>query len=141
MDVSENIGTPKSSILIGSSIINHPFWGVSLKLTAKSSALKGDFPSTGGIFWIWDQTFFFVVVEVEVEGLCYLFFWGVCTDFGLKPVNKFQVSNYCIHYRGRAVSLSTLEPLAYFIPSFRVAGKGLSVRVYRLKNMNTFATG
>ena len=27
MDVSENSGTPKSSILIGSSIINHPFWG------------------------------------------------------------------------------------------------------------------
>ena len=27
MGVSENYGTPKSSILIGSSIINHPFWG------------------------------------------------------------------------------------------------------------------
>ena len=26
-DVSENRGTPKSSILIGFSIINHPFWG------------------------------------------------------------------------------------------------------------------
>ena len=28
MDVSENNGTPKSSILIGFSIINHPFWGI-----------------------------------------------------------------------------------------------------------------
>ena len=27
MDVSENSGTPKSSILIGFSIINHRFWG------------------------------------------------------------------------------------------------------------------
>ena len=27
MDVSENRCTPKSSILIGFSIINHPFWG------------------------------------------------------------------------------------------------------------------
>ena len=27
MDVSENSGTPKSSTLIGFSIINHPFWG------------------------------------------------------------------------------------------------------------------
>ena len=27
MDVSENSGTPKSSILIGFSIRNHPFWG------------------------------------------------------------------------------------------------------------------
>ena len=28
MGVSENNGTPKSSILIGFSIINHPFWGI-----------------------------------------------------------------------------------------------------------------
>ena len=27
MDVSENSGTPKSSIYIGLSIVNHPFWG------------------------------------------------------------------------------------------------------------------
>ena len=27
MGVSENCSTPKSSILIGCSIINHPFWG------------------------------------------------------------------------------------------------------------------
>ena len=27
MDISENRGTSKSSILIGLSIINHPFWG------------------------------------------------------------------------------------------------------------------
>ena len=27
MDVSENSGTPKSSILVGFSILNHPFWG------------------------------------------------------------------------------------------------------------------
>ena len=27
MGVSKNSGTPKSSILIGVSIINHPFWG------------------------------------------------------------------------------------------------------------------
>ena len=30
MGVSENSGTPKSSILIGCSIINHPFWGTSI---------------------------------------------------------------------------------------------------------------
>ena len=27
MGVSKNKGTPKSSILIGFSLINHPFWG------------------------------------------------------------------------------------------------------------------
>ena len=30
MDVSENSGTPKSSISIGVSIINHPFWGTTI---------------------------------------------------------------------------------------------------------------
>ena len=30
MDVSENSGTPKSSILLGVSIINHPFWGTTI---------------------------------------------------------------------------------------------------------------
>ena len=28
MDVSENSGTPKSSMFIGFSIVNHPFWGI-----------------------------------------------------------------------------------------------------------------
>jgi len=37
MDVSENSDTPKSSILIGFSIINHPFWGVSLLLETPKS--------------------------------------------------------------------------------------------------------
>ena len=30
MDISENSGTPKSSILIGFSIINHLFWGTTI---------------------------------------------------------------------------------------------------------------
>ena len=30
LDVSENSGTPKSSILIGFSIVNHPFWGTTI---------------------------------------------------------------------------------------------------------------
>ena len=30
MDVSKNRSTPKSSILIGFSIINHPFWGTTI---------------------------------------------------------------------------------------------------------------
>ena len=30
MGVSLNAGTPKSSILIGFSMINHPFWGIPL---------------------------------------------------------------------------------------------------------------
>ena len=30
MGVSKNRGTPKSSILIGFSIVNHPFWDISI---------------------------------------------------------------------------------------------------------------
>ena len=30
LGVSRNVGTPKSSILIGVSIINHPFWGTTI---------------------------------------------------------------------------------------------------------------
>ena len=30
MDVSKNRGTPKSSILIGFPLINHPFWGTTI---------------------------------------------------------------------------------------------------------------
>ena len=30
MGVSQNYGTPKSSILIGFSIISHPFWGTTI---------------------------------------------------------------------------------------------------------------
>ena len=30
MGVSKNRGTPKSSILIGFSIVNHPFWGTTI---------------------------------------------------------------------------------------------------------------
>ena len=46
MDVSENSGTPKSSILIGYSIINHPFWGetpyfwISTHITSKRHGLE-----------------------------------------------------------------------------------------------------
>ena len=30
VEVSKNSGTPKSSILIGFSIVNHPFWGTTI---------------------------------------------------------------------------------------------------------------
>ena len=46
MGVSKNSGTPKSSILIGLSIVNHPFWGtVPLFLeTSKSNQYKHHLP-------------------------------------------------------------------------------------------------
>ena len=47
MGVSENSGTPKSSILIGFSIINHPFWGT--PIFGNNHMLKDAVPSTH--FW------------------------------------------------------------------------------------------
>ena len=46
MDVSENSGTPKSSILIGFSIINHPFWGTPI-LETPISIPKPEFLQVG----------------------------------------------------------------------------------------------
>ena len=49
MDVSENSGTPKSSILIGFSIINHPFWDTPIFGNIQISHDHGDATSTA--FW------------------------------------------------------------------------------------------
>ena len=57
MDVSENSGTPKSSILIGIigfSIINHPFWGTPIlgnpHIEPENDGLEDDFPFQLGDF-------------------------------------------------------------------------------------------
>ena len=67
MGVSKNRGTPKSSILIGFSIINHPFWGTpifgntNIYLSSKAIFLwvKGDdIPkSSNPSEFFWDQNF------------------------------------------------------------------------------------
>ena len=44
MDVSENSGTPKSSILIGFSIINHPFWSTPIFGNIQMVAFHFSFP-------------------------------------------------------------------------------------------------
>ena len=43
MDVSKNNGTPKSSILIGFFIINHPFWGTPIFGNTHMLNMFGDF--------------------------------------------------------------------------------------------------
>ena len=44
MDVPKIMGTPKSSILIGFPIINHPFWGTPIFGNTQISSKNGDFP-------------------------------------------------------------------------------------------------
>ena len=46
MGVSKNSGTPKSSILIGFSIINHPFWGTPIFGDTDISIFISMFPSS-----------------------------------------------------------------------------------------------
>jgi len=48
MGVSENSGTPKSSILIGFSIVNHPFWG-----TPIFGNTRIVYPSVGNILYFY----------------------------------------------------------------------------------------
>ena len=49
MGVSQNCGTPKSSILIGISIINHPFWGTPI---FGNTHMQGFGPSNAGLIWM-----------------------------------------------------------------------------------------
>ena len=51
MGVSKNSGTPKSSILIGFSIINHPFWGTTIFGNSRI-----------------DVRFFFIQVDMRLRG-------------------------------------------------------------------------
>ena len=51
--VSENGGTPKSSILIGFSIINHPFWGT---LILGNTHIKGNTPSDDDVFLLKEES-------------------------------------------------------------------------------------
>ena len=58
MGVSKNSGTPKSSILIGFSIINHPFWGTTIfgntyNTPPKKKAISED--SSSNDFFCWQQ--------------------------------------------------------------------------------------
>ena len=55
MDVSENNGTPKSSIVIGFSIIHHPFWGTTVfgntQICANHLWKSDGHPSSGDCQW------------------------------------------------------------------------------------------
>ena len=72
MDVSENRGTTKSSILIGFSIINHPFWGtpifgnthmlVVFQVQSKYDVLRGKVYLT--VHWIYFQQCIYIYIYI-----------------------------------------------------------------------------
>ena len=76
MDVSEDSGTPKSSILIGFSIINHPFWGTAIFGNIHISFHKcfcvNDLPLPPHfpMFFFWKDDPFFAELTVY-ETLCF----------------------------------------------------------------------
>ena len=86
MDVSLNCGTPKSSILIGISIINHPFWGTPifgnthiLQFQDFSRILAQALPiSRESFIWIILKTILCLVVDFQ--GL-YNSCWGPGVNF------------------------------------------------------------
>ena len=69
LDVSKNRGTPKSSILIGFSIINHPFWGTPIFGNTHFHICCFDL--------IWFDLFYFTCCEKGVSDRCGVF-WHSC---------------------------------------------------------------
>ena len=51
MGVSKNTGTPKSSILIGISIINHPFWGIPIFGNTYMFEFESSLENAASWFW------------------------------------------------------------------------------------------
>ena len=78
MGVSENRGTPKSSILIRFSIINHPFWGTPIfGNTHIQPTGYFDLIMTDGLI------FLFSTSQVLPQGESYCESWIVTICFGM----------------------------------------------------------
>ena len=71
MDVSENSGTPKSSILIGFSIINHPFWGTTIFGNIHiGGAFKTFNPIWTNVTLTWNITWKHAIISVAIPKFC-----------------------------------------------------------------------
>ena len=69
-----NNGTPKSSMLIGFSIINHPFWGVSLLLetpTLREASRSQSHPTPSQLGEVWLK---FIILAVSQNGFRFCLF-------------------------------------------------------------------
>ena len=93
MGVSENSGTPKSCILIGFSIINHPFWGTSIFGNTKIE-----------LQWLCDFSCFWDTIaaspEPESKPLIDYFQSGryIYFRYGLPSSQYGDISKWCITY-------------------------------------------
>ena len=90
MGVSKNAGTPKSSILIGFSIINHPFWGTPtfLETPICSSPKTGD-PAN------WDENLhedLASLVKSNLTNACHSIFFRWLQDSKDQPLATLQTN-------------------------------------------------
>ena len=73
-DVSENSGTPKSSILIGFSIINHPFWGTPIFGNTQHVHFRLHTKNTTHLFPLLSSFSFLLLTWAKAEERSYHFF-------------------------------------------------------------------
>ena len=86
MGVSENGGTPKSSILIGFSIINHPSWGTPVFGNTHVYLLKFHFRGQGPLSWgknMFAGPTYFSALDT---GYCIMMHADSCTEHAVKIV-------------------------------------------------------
>ena len=105
MDVSENSGTPKSSILIGFSIINHPFWGTLIfgnmhifntsDLAKWLSRLKWAKVGTNCRCHL----VYFLLVGHEYWWLFILLHWGFCKMLSIKDTTHGKYASLVVHFK------------------------------------------
>ena len=121
MDVSENSGTPKSSILVGFSIINHPFWGTPMfGNTHMEPQNIGGFlnvsPFPFGVsFWV-PTVNFWGVYQLEV------WFLGVTSYYQKNTPNKNRIINGTATLHPKFFGVSPQLVIYIFHPKNRVSG-------------------
>ncbi len=89
LDVSKNSGTPKSSILIGFSIINHPFWGTTI--------FGNTHMATNGATLVWLHMLRVCIAEAQVEWIS----WCSLSLFCVPPATKLPVDINLIQFEYR----------------------------------------
>ena len=91
LDVSKNSGTLKSSILIGFSIINHPFWGTPI--------FGNTHMATSGATLVWLHMLRVCIAEVQVEWIS----WCSLSLFCVPPATKLPVDINLIQFEYRCL--------------------------------------
>ena len=92
MDVSENSGTPKSSIVIGFSIINHPFWGTPIFGNTHMDP-KGETSLAQSTVWLFKHLRPFSLTKIKIPLLLWMGFpkFAPIIEVGIRVIHKSRV--------------------------------------------------